>query len=88
MHRPTKLGDPRHHLQKIRAMAKSAGVDLSEAQQTGALPQDGWAAAVTRCRGCPVVKDCETFLSLPEDAPRPIPDACPNAGMLRRLAEL
>ena len=87
MPRTIPLGPVAPHLNRIRGMARATGVDLAQAQSDGWLQQTEWAGAVTRCRGCQVVPDCDRFLAAPVDAPRRVPRSCRNARLLERLAE-
>ena len=86
MPRTIPLGPVAPHLARIRDMARATGVDLAEAQREGRLQQPEWSEAVTRCRGCQIVPDCDRFRAEPVDAPRRAPRGCRNVHMMERLA--
>ena len=85
MPRPTPLGPERRHLMLLHRMARATGIDPAEMSRRGHLTQEDWSGAVTRCRGCQIVPDCERFLERRADGPRPAPQACRNATLLERL---
>lgn len=56
------LGDEKDHFWLAQRMAKTTGVDLVEAFDTGALGSQDWADMVTRCRGCSAPEKCGRWL--------------------------
>lgn len=85
MTRPQPLGDVRRHLTLLRNMAAQTGADTVLAFDEGALTQESWAKAVTTCRNCSWSGGCQKWLEQVADWPRPVPDACANATLLRDL---
>jgi len=83
--RPRKLGARLKHYWLAQRMAKRTGVDLKEAFETGALPQEDWADLVTRCQACNWTEGCGRFLSTTEEGPLPIPPGCENRATLLKL---
>ena len=77
------LGDPITHIWLMRRMAAAQGVDLAEAQAAGRLSQEGWAAMVTRCRGCADPEDCARRLERGDPG---LPGYCRNGRALGGLA--
>lgn len=83
------LGDPIRHLQLVRHMSKTAGVDLAGLYADGVLSQEDWAGMVTRCRTCQWTDGCEKWLATrfdlrPEGETAPV--QCVNRGRLAQLA--
>lgn len=80
------LGDPARHFWLTRSVARTMGVNLSEAMAAGQLSAPGYAQMVNSCRKCRNTARCEAWLSVGRGAPASAPDHCPNAGVLSRLA--
>jgi len=80
------LGDPARHFWLTRSVARTMGVNLSEAMASGLLSAPGYAQMVNSCRKCRNTALCEAWLSVGRDAPAAAPDHCPNAVVLTRLA--
>ena len=81
------LGPERTHYWLAQRMAKTAGVDLAAAAESGALTQPDWAETVTRCRSCTWAEECSSWLDEHATVER-APDTCVNAGLFARLAAL
>ena len=80
------LGDPVRHFWLTRSVARTMGVNLSEALASGRLGATGYAQMVTACRTCPNTASCEAWLSVGRKAHADAPDHCAIAGGLTRLA--
>ncbi|MGB3556432.1 MAG: DUF6455 family protein [Jannaschia sp.] len=85
MNRPHPMGDPRLHLMRLRSMAAETGADTGAAFEDGTLDNAAWCAAVDRCRNCAWTHGCRDWLARPVARPRPVPNTCANAGLLREL---
>lgn len=85
------LGNLSRHLHLVKRMARATGTALDTSVQDGQLSISDWADAITRCRGCARVAECENWLSEAElslSGPRPAPLACENRDLFRSLAPL
>lgn len=81
------LGDAHDHVMKVRAMAKSAGVDLEAASDCGDLTQEEWAQIVEQCRNCDWDEGCARFLAQGcSEVPVEVPEGCVNRARLMELA--
>lgn len=83
------LGDPIQHLNLVRHMCKTTGVDLAGLSADGVLSQEEWAGMVTRCRTCQWTDGCENWLATrfdlrPEGETPPV--QCVNRKRLGELA--
>lgn len=81
----TPLGDPNLHFWLTHSVARSAGLNLSEALQVGTLSADDYAAMVTQCRQCRHVTACQNWLADPADDFRRPPEFCAIGGVLEPL---
>ncbi|WP_235857827.1 DUF6455 family protein [Marimonas lutisalis] len=79
------LGSPELHFWLTRSVARAMGVNLSEAMARGELSADGYAALVTRCRQCPHVASCETWLATGAVQRCEALEVCANREVLERL---
>lgn len=79
------LGDPNRAFWLTRSVARTVGVNLSEAMYRGDLLPAEYAAMVTRCRMCPHAETCELWLAQNGAGAAEVPDHCANAGILNGL---
>ena len=80
------LGDPAKHFWLTRSVARTMGVNLSEAMAMGQLSATGYAEMVNICRKCPSARLCEEWLGCSRTGPAAAPAHCANAAVLQRLA--
>ena len=78
------LGPMGEHYFLALGMAKAAGVNLSDAIDSGRFDQAQWADLVHRCRGCAWGDDCPGWLKEHHTIDTP-PATCPNAGVFSGL---
>lgn len=81
------LGDPVTHFWLTRSMARVMGVSLSEAMAEGKLSATQYTEMVTRCRTCPHVGACKSWLAEAEGHSAPA-EFCANAEVMTRLKRL
>jgi hypothetical protein len=79
------LGDPARHFWLTRSVARTLGVNLSDAMAGGDLTAGDYAALVNRCRTCQCADKCELWLATQSARPSEPPAHCPNAAALARL---
>ncbi|MGH1356180.1 MAG: DUF6455 family protein [Thalassovita sp.] len=79
------LGDPARHFWLTRSVARSMGLNFSEALTEGRISPQGYAQLVTQCRKCPHVDQCESWLSQAGFGATEAPSHCPNAPILNGL---
>ena len=82
-----RLGEPNRAFWLTRSVARTVGVNLSEAMNEGRLSADEYAGLVTRCRMCPHPETCEVWLAANGAGAPLVPDHCANAEPLNRMAE-
>ncbi|MCB1335187.1 MAG: hypothetical protein KDK26_16445 [Roseivivax sp.] len=82
------LGDPERHFWLTRSVARTLGLNLSEAIASHRLSEGEYAEMVTRCRGCSNTADCEEWLSCGGTKDCTAPRSCRIAEMLARLRVL
>ena len=80
------LGDPSLHFWMTRSLARSMGVNLSEAMAHGFLTRQAYADMITRCRTCPYAVECVARLTQPQEGVLDVPEECLNMEELSRLA--
>ncbi len=81
------LGDQRDHYWLALSMAKTSGVDLQAAIDSGHFSQDRWAEAVERCRGCGWGAECPQWLEEHAGEGRAAAE-CVNAELFRKLKRM
>ena len=81
------LGDPTLHFWLTRSVARAMYLSLSEAMAQGHLSARDYADLVTRCRKCPHVDTCESWLAARAEGAGCAPDHCWNAEVLNALAD-
>mgnify|MGYP000441467491 CR=1 FL=1 len=81
------LGDPTRHFWLTRSVARAIEVNLSEAMAQGLLSARGYAEMVTRCRRCPHVAECQSWLAENGGSATRAPAQCANRDTLNELAE-
>lgn len=81
------LGDPARHFWLTRSVARTLGINLSEAMAMGQLSASGYADLVNKCRMCPHARLCEDWLSVSHPAPARAPGHCANCSILNGLAD-
>lgn len=79
------LGDPNRAFWLTRSVARTVGLNLSEAMCRGDLAPDEYAAMVTRCRMCAHAETCEQWLAQNGAGADRVPDHCANARTLNGL---
>lgn len=85
MGRIIPLGDPALHFWLTRSVARSMGLNLSEAMAEGALHPQEYAEMVTKCRQCPFVLECQQWLAKHGSGAECAPETCLNAAQLNSL---
>lgn len=80
-----RLGDPAKAFWHTRSVARTMGLNLSEAMATGRLTAGDYAAMVTRCRSCDCVQHCELWLARATATAPAAPETCANANVYNRL---
>ena len=80
------LGDPARHFWLTRSVARTIGLNLSEAMAMGHLSAGGYADLVNTCRKCPHAAACESWLAEHHGAALQAPGYCANCDVLNRLA--
>lgn len=83
----TQLGQIEHHFWLTRSVARTIGLNLSEAMANGALSQDAYCDLVTRCRGGGCREACEHWLADQSGGAALAPPHCPIASDLNALLE-
>ena len=81
-----RLGDPNLHFWLTRSIARAVDVNLSDALACGSLSVQSYSDLVTRCRKCQHVERCEAWLAKHGGDAQAVPDYCPNANIMNRLA--
>ncbi len=79
------LGDPARHFWLTRSVARSMGINLSQAMGMGRLAPEQYAHMVTECRKCAFVTECENWLARNGAGATTAPDVCANAELLQTL---
>ncbi|MDF1708249.1 MAG: DUF6455 family protein [Paracoccaceae bacterium] len=79
------LGDPDRHFWLARSVARVMGVDLGAALARGDLPCEDYRAMVNRCRTCPLVVACESWLAASGGRAETPPPGCLISGDLTQL---
>lgn len=79
------MGDPAKHFWLTRSVARSMGLNFSEALCDGRISPQGYAKLVTQCRKCSCVTQCEQWLAQAGIAADTAPSHCPNAPILNDL---
>ena len=80
-----RLGDPGKAFWLTRSVARTMGINLSEAMAEGRLTSDEYARMVTRCRTCNCVDQCELWLARSGAGAASAPAVCANADTFNRL---
>ena len=68
------LGPMREHYWLLQDMARITGIDLSAAQERGAIGPDDWVGMVRACRDCDWVEECRNWMR-----EAPCADVAPHA---------
>ena len=82
------LGDPNRAFWLTRSVARTVGLNLSDAIDEGKLSVEDYAEMVTRCRMCPHPETCEVWLAANGKGALLVPDHCANATSLNRVADI
>lgn len=80
-----RLGDPDRHFWLARSVARVIGLDLGAAVTRGDLSRDDYRAMINRCRTCPIVAACQTWLGASCGQAEAPPPGCLIADELDRL---
>lgn len=80
------LGDPNLHFWLTRSIARAVDVNLFEALVSGDLSVQSYSDLVTQCRKCQHVEKCEAWLAKHGGSAQAVPEHCPNADIINRLA--
>lgn len=83
----TPLGDPNRHFWITRSIARTMDLNLSEAMSAQRLTTADYAGLVTRCRMCPHVERCLSWLGETGGVASAAPEFCPNADCLNALKQ-
>lgn len=81
------LGDPARHFFMTRSVARAMGIHLGDAMQDGHLAPEAYSAMVTRCRACPMVANCETWLATQTSGAAKPPEGCCNGDAFLRILD-
>ncbi|PKP70297.1 MAG: hypothetical protein CVT82_07275 [Alphaproteobacteria bacterium HGW-Alphaproteobacteria-4] len=73
------------HFWITRGMARRQGINLNALLSEGVVTRGDVAEMVARCRGCPGMQGCLTFLSEHPTRADAAPDWCRNAQLLAEL---
>lgn len=76
------------HFWITRGVARSMGLDLGKAVDTGALSVDRYEEMVTRCANCALVENCIEWLARPQNCASTPPPGCAISDSLVRLSRL
>ncbi|MGR3507065.1 MAG: DUF6455 family protein [Paracoccaceae bacterium] len=79
------LGDPDRHFWLFRSVARVIGLDLARAVSQGMLERENYSAIVNRCRTCPMVAACETWLATSSGSAATPPQGCLVAADIAQL---
>jgi hypothetical protein len=79
------MGDPAKHFWLTRSVARSMGINFSEAMIQGRISPQGYANLVTQCRKCTFVQQCENWLAQTGADHSSAPPDCANASALNNL---
>lgn len=82
---PKALGDKIEHMWLVQRMAKTVGVDLAAAMETGTLSSDDWSKLVSRCRGCAWADGCNEWLDEQFTVVESAPGECINGDVMNGL---
>lgn len=80
-----RLGDPDRHFWLARSVARVIGLDLGAAVTRGDLSCEDYRAMINRCRTCPMVATCQTWLGASRGQAEAPPHGCLIAGELDGL---
>lgn len=76
------------HYWITRGMVRRQGLNLNDMLSEGVLTRGDVAEMVVRCRDCPGMKGCLSFLSEHSERADATPDWCRNAGLFSELRAL
>ncbi|WP_420569402.1 DUF6455 family protein [Thalassovita sp.] len=79
------LGDPARHFWLTRSVARSMGLNFSDALREGRISPQGYSELVTQCRKCACVAQCEKWLAQAGISATQAPSHCPIAPVLNEL---
>jgi len=82
---PIPLGRVDAHFWLTQGMARTLGINLSEAMAEGRLDADDYAEMVTRCRGAACCARCIAWMGQQGAGASAAPDFCVNADRLNAL---
>ncbi|MFP7569277.1 DUF6455 family protein [Marivita sp. S2033] len=82
-----ELGDPELHFWLTRSVARTMGVNLSEAMACNQLSPQEYSTLVTACRACALVETCKHWLGGQTGIARTAPVGCINSEVLEALAQ-
>ncbi|MFU8883336.1 MAG: DUF6455 family protein [Rhodobacterales bacterium] len=83
-----RLGDPDRHFWLVRSVARVMGLNLGAAVARGDLGRSDFRNMVNRCRTCPRVDRCESWLAASGGICATPPPGCAVAPDLTRLKQL
>jgi len=83
-----RLGDPDRHFWLVRSVARVMGLNLGAAVARGDLGRDDFRNMINRCRTCPMVDRCESWLAASGGMSATPPPGCAVAPDLNRLKQL
>ena len=83
-----RLGDPDRHFWLVRSVARVMSLNLGAAVARGDLEREAYRGIVNRCRRCPLVAQCESWLAASGGLSATPPPGCAVASDLERLTEL
>ena len=82
-----QLGAIDRHFWLNRSVARTMGINFSEAMAEGKLDAQGYAELLTRCRAGGCDKECELWLACQKGRVDAAPDHCVNADALNQLRD-
>ena len=89
MHRRfSPLGDSRAHFWLTLGMARTLGVTLTDALDSGQITRADYAETVTRCRGCDAALDCAVWMGQQTCSAESAPSYCANGPSLVALRKV
>jgi len=80
-----RLADPDLAFWRTRSVARTVGLNLSEAMRGGALSTAEYAVMVERCRKCQHARACTDWLAVNGAGADHVPEHCANAATLNAL---
>lgn len=85
--RATPLGDIERHFWLSQSVARTIGINLSEAMAENRLTPKDYTTMITRCRAQGCQDACQRWLAAQTtETPNGPPEYCANSDLLKRLS--